>query len=66
MNSFVFEQFVCSDCDATNLETDVPFDESGEYDVVCASCGGTHRFGNVFEDRVSATHDAYNDMVRGK
>lgn len=66
MNSFVSEAFMCDDCGLTNSEKDVPIFDGGNYVVECDCCGGTHRVGNVYDDQVSAAHDAYNDMERGK
>ena len=66
METFMFDAFVCDDCGTSNFEQEVTTFIGGDYVVECGSCGGVHRFGNMFEDQVSAAHDAYNDMVRGK
>lgn len=66
MDTFIYEAFVCSDCNTSNFEQDIPVDSDGDYVVECGSCGGAHIFGNIYEDKKYAAYDAYNDMVRGK
>lgn len=66
MDTFIYEAFVCSDCNTSNFEQEITTFIGGDYVVECGSCGGAHIFGNIYEDKVSAAHEAYNDMVRGK
>jgi len=66
MDSFIFEAFVCDDCGLTNSEKDITTFIGGDYIVECDCCGGTHLVGNIYDDQVSAAHEAYNDMERGK
>lgn len=66
MDTFISEPFMCEDCGASNPEKDVVTFIGGDYAIECDQCGGMHRFGNIYEDQVSAAHDAYNDMSRGK
>ena len=66
MDTFVYDAFVCSECNTSNFEQEIITFIGGDYVVECGHCGGTHLTGNIYEDKVGAAHEAYNDMVRGK
>lgn len=50
MATFMFDHFVCDECDTTNPEREIEIFVGGDYVVECVDCGGVYTFGNLFED----------------